>query len=603
MFLSFALAALCVAPASPASVLDANRVAMAATAHAQGTVTTDYAYQGQGMQGSTKAVIDLRTGAFVTESVMGLAGEQEGFDGHLAWMRDLAGAYLPEASEGRKALAINQAYRNANLWWRPDHDGAQLQGIGCGGVRITPRGGAPFEAWFDPRTHLLSRIRERRVFGVMTEMRFSDYQRHAGMLAPAHIERITADDPSAVETLRFSDLAVSPARPLSSYAIPRNPVPRWTLPASGRATLPFRLVNNHIIVDVLIDGKGPFPFMVDTGGHDIVTPATLAALGIRQAGQTLSTGGGDATTTNGYARVSELGFGGIVLHDRTVMALEFMAPDVEGLTVGGMIGLETLEHFVVRIDYGARMLTFIEPERFGADEQAMSGTKIPFVFYEHIPQIDGAFDGRKARFNIDTGSRSDITLTSSFIERAGLRKAYPDGVTMTEGWGAGGATRPYVVRAGAVSLGPVVVRGPMAGMNNSTRGAFSDSFYEGNVGTGMLKRFVVTFDYARLDMYLKPLENPDADVSQLDRLGLWLNRGDGGFAVADVTPGSPASEAGLLAGDMVISVGARKAATSSLSDFRRAMKLLQVGKVVPVVIRRGSRIERVQVVPRKLIPD
>jgi hypothetical protein len=46
--------------------------------------------------------------------------------------------------------------------------------------------------------------------------------------------------------------------------------------AGGRnsATVPFDLVDNHIVISALLNGKGPFRFVLDTGGNDTVTPAS-----------------------------------------------------------------------------------------------------------------------------------------------------------------------------------------------------------------------------------------------------------------------------------------------------------------------------------------
>jgi hypothetical protein len=247
---------------------------------------------------------------------------------------------------------------------------------------------------------------------------------------------------------------------------------------SGQVRVPFRLLNNHVIVDVIVNGKGPFPFLLDTGGHDIITPATLAALDLASQGKTPSGGGGEGLATNGYAKVDRLDVGGAALVDQTVATLDFSPVTIEGIRLGGMLGLEFMERFVVRIDYGARTATIMDRRMFDANERKASGIAVPFTFYEHMPQVAGTFDGRPARFDIDTGSRSDVTLTSPFVQRAGLRSAYPDGVLATEGWGVGGPTRSYLVRAERMTLGSVTVPRPITGLSTARRGALGDAFYE-----------------------------------------------------------------------------------------------------------------------------
>ncbi|MES2058427.1 MAG: aspartyl protease family protein, partial [Pseudomonadota bacterium] len=480
MLLVLAATAPCPLESDPGQLLDANRAAVVATGQVNGTLTSRFAYQGGGLTGEATTMIDLATGRFSTDQHTGIVTGAEGFDGTEAWMRDLSGFASAQAGGDQRELAVNEAFRNANLWWRSDRGGATLASIGCGAIRVAPKGGKPFEAWFDPTTRLLVRTREMRSFGTVVETRYADHRRHGKLLLPTRIETIYGDDPASMETLTLRDAAVTPARPAAAFAMPRDTPADWQLPAAGRVTLPFRLLNNHIVVDVKIDGQGPFPFLVDTGGHNILTPSTLAALKLQSQGDSPSSGAGEKTVSNGYARVREIAAGGAVLRDQTVVTLDFSPPDVEGLELGGMLGAEFLERFVTTFDYGAGTMTLIDPARVTPAERRALGTAIPMRFYIHMPQVDGAIDGRAARLDIDTGARDEVTVTSPFVAAHDLRSRYPGGVTMTTGWGVGGPSRTYTVRAGTVALGPVVIPRPIIGLSEAKRGSFSDPAYGGN---------------------------------------------------------------------------------------------------------------------------
>ncbi|QSQ21975.1 aspartyl protease family protein [Pyxidicoccus parkwayensis] len=596
------LAAATCATGDVSTLLQAHRAAVQAPAQ-QATRVARYSYSGEGLQGDLVSTVDETSGAFIQEVNAGIVHTAEGFDGRRAWRRDLSGFVTPQDGGDKPALAVNEAYRAANRWWRADRDGARLESLGCDGLRVTPRGGSAFDAWFDPATHLLTRVREARSFGTVTETHYSEYRRISGRLVPGRMEVITNDDASAPLVLGLVSLEVKARASRTLFAMPRPGARDWTLPASGRTTVPFQLLNNHIIVPVRVNGGEPLPFLLDTGGHDILTPATVKALGLKVAGASAASGGGEATNTSGYVRIESLQVGEASMGPESALALDFSPPDVEGLTLGGMLGAGFLERFVVRIDYGARTVTFIDPARFSAKERASAGVGVPFTFYEHLPQVQGTLDGRPARFDIDTGSRSDVNVTSPFVERAALRTAYPHGVTVTEGWGAGGPSRAYVVRLGELTLGKVRVPKPLASLSSAKRGAFSDASYEGNVGSGLLKRFVATFDYARQVLYLAPLARPDADASRFDRAGIWVNQADGGVQVMDVAPGSPAEEAGLKVGDLITQLDGQPVAAQSLSDVRRSLKLLPVGVAVRIDFTRAGVPKTARLVPRDLIPD
>jgi hypothetical protein len=604
MLLALAIALTsCPPTTSPAALLAANRAATLRVGKAgAGTIVTRYAYAAEGLTGRATSVVDPVTGAFLLEQAAGPVSVARGYDGELAWQRDFSGAHSPQAGGDKPALAANEAYRITNGWWRADRAGARIEPLACDAMRVTPPGGKSFEAWFDPKTGLLSRIREQQSFGSTIETRYGEYQDHRGWMLPARIEVITNDDASSPQTFAL-DAVEHPQRPPALFSMPRTQPTDWSLPAAGSVTLPFRLLNNHVFVDVRIDGKGPFPFLVDTGGHNILTTSTLNALGRISQGEGQSSGSGAASVSSGYAKVRSIDAGGAEVRDQTMVTLDFSPRAVEGIEVGGMLGAEFLQRFVVRFDYGASTLTLIDPRRFTVKDRAASGSAVPFTLYDHMPQVTGRFDAMPARFNIDTGSRSDVTMTRPFVARADLMRSYPKGITITDGWGVGGPARSRVIRAGSLALGPVVVPKPIAGLSAATRGAFSDVNYDGNVGSGLLKRFVATFEYRTQTLYLRPLARPDPDTGRFDRIGAWLNQGDAGPEIMDLASGGPAEVAGLRVGDAIVAIGDTRTTDRSLSDVRRMQKLLPEG--VPIAVEylrsgtRGSAIVR----PRNLIPD
>ncbi|WP_229726586.1 PDZ domain-containing protein [Sphingomonas alpina] len=329
----------------------------------------------------------------------------------------------------------------------------------------------------------------------------------------------------------------------------------------------------------------------------------MAALNLQNQGKGSSSGAGEKTVSSGYTSVREIAAGGAILRDKTIITLEFAPADVEGLQLGGMLGSEFLERFVVMIDYGAAAMTLIDPDRVTPAERQSFGTAVPMRFYIDMPQIDGAIDGRATRLDIDTGARDEVTVTSPFVAAHDLRSRYPGGVTMTTGWGVGGPSRTYTVRARAVALGPVVVPRPIIGLSAAKRGSFSDAAYGGNVGSGLLKRFVTTFDYARRTLYLKPLARIDPDTGRFDRAGMWLNARPDGLEIMDLLPGGPADQAGLRAGDRVTMIGDVSYRDRTLSEMRRSLKLAPITTPVTIRYLRAGAEGVTTVQPRDLIPD
>ena len=155
--------------------------------------------------------------------------------------------------------------------------------------------------------------------------------------------------------------------------------------------------------------------------------------------------------------------------------------------------------------------------------------------------------------------------------------------------GASAGARPsYVTRAATLTLGPVKIDNLVAGFGLQSKGAFADPNYAGNVGSGLLKRFVVTFDYANQIMYLKSLPAPTPDMATFDRAGFWINTSPKGFKIVDLTAGGPARAAGRQVGvEITAGVGA-PAGTVQISNLRMRLRNDPAGTVVKLSVTSPS---------------
>jgi PDZ domain-containing protein/aspartyl protease len=582
------------APATPSvdAILNAYHTAVGKLP-VTGGAELDYDYSGFGLTGSRKDLVDLKTGAFVSADRADIVSEAYGFDGKVPWMRDTSGANTPQEGGDRIPVAVSAAYQLANLWWRPGYTGATIaysgreaaDGHTLDGLTVTPQGGKPFAAWFDADTHLLVRINEDRQF-FHTRTLFADYRREQGVLLPHQVTIDNGSGEANYEHLRLTRFSVGAARPLSAYACPTAPPTGGTIDGGAASvTLPFRLLNNHIYVSATVNGKGPFTFIVDTGGHTLVAPHLVTELGLKSVGAAAMSGAGEKTAASGFAHVDDIGLGAVHLRDQLGFAAEIYDTSVEGIRVDGMVGFELFRRFAVQIDYGRQVMTLTDPARFNP---AGAGTAVPFVFYDHLPMVRGMLADLPARFDIDTGSRSEVDITSPFVTAHQLRARFSKGVSAVTGWGVGGPARSYVVRLPSLTLGGLQVDQPVADLSADRGGSFSDPNYEGNIGSGFLKRFVVTFDYAHQTLYLRPITPVPVDVGRFDRSGLWINSGPEGYVVTDVANNSPAARAGIQKGDIITRLDGAKPRTDGLSEARSLLRSRPAGTKIAVEFKRNT---------------
>jgi len=557
-----------------------------------GTLSLVYQQTGMGIAGVRTEHLDLHTGAWLRDWQAGELRESFGFDGATPWMRDLSGACTRQQGGDRIPLAINEAYRRTNRWWQADHGGAHLDDGGedtVGGrrthhLRVHPRGGLPFDAWFDAQTHLLVRIAEDRQF-FHTTTSLTDHRLVSGAMLPHTVEHDAGTGDAGLERLTLVEASLSEARDVSFFACPPSPAGGISIEdRTDSVSLPFRFLNNHAYVDVMVEGRGPFNFLVDTGGRTLVAPHLVRALSLQTLGTAAMSGAGEQTKDSGFVKLHELALGGVHMRDQIAIAVDIYSPSVEGVSVDGMLGFELFRRFAVTIDHGRRRIVFTRPAAF----QALSGaTAVPFTFYDHLPYVQGRVDDLLARFTIDSGSRSDIDITTPFVARHGLGQRFRRSIEAVTGWGMGGPSRSTVVRLPQLAVGDVTVPDTIANLSRASGGFFTDPHIDGNVGTGFLKRFVVQFDYQAQVMHLVPLDPPACDAGRFDRAGLWINAGDTGYDVMSVSPGGPADRAGLCPGDVITSIDSRPAVATTLSDARAVLRTLPAGQAV-VFERRGA---------------
>lgn len=571
-----------------------------------GTAHFDYAYSGNGMTGTTRSVQDLATGAYIDSTTAGLISETFAFDGRTPWMRDFSGANTAQEGGDRIAVATNEAYRNAELWWRNDHGGADisyarrenLDGKPNDRLIVTPKNGKRFEAWFDAKTHLLTQISEPRQF-FNTRTFYSDYRRESGAMVPHKVVLDTGTGKANYETRTLKKLTVGPAQSLASYSRPTALPTGATLDGNvASITVPFRLLNNHIYVQGTVNGKGPYTFILDTGGHNLISQKVAKEAGLISVGTSVGTGAGKGTVLSGFAKVKEIAIGGVRLHDQIGIVQNVYDKSIEGIPVDAMVGFELIRRMVTRIDYGAHTLTFTDPAKFVPVDV---GKPVPFKFYDHLPQVEGNAAGIAGIFDVDTGSRSEVDITSPSVERYKLRQKYSKGVTAVTGWGVGGPVESYVVRLSSLTLGGLKQDSVVAALDRPNSGSMSDPNFLGNVGSAFLKRFVVTFDYAHQIMYMKPIVPRPADIGTFDRSGMWINAAADGYLVNSISAGGPAAKGGLQKGDIITAIDGKKVKPEMLATARALFRMRPAGSMVTLDYKRGGAARHTMITLRDQI--
>lgn len=558
-----------------------------------------------GLSGTAESWEDVLTGRSAESFALGPATGAQGYDGKVNWIVDPSGQVRVSDSGDAREGSANQGYRRSLAYWYPERWPAQVTDggektegdRGFHVVRIHPERGRPFEMWIDAKTFLIDRLVEQGSNEVRTDFQ-SDYREIQGLKFPGKT-RSTNGETKYDQLVTLQGIEVNPAVDEAKFRMPESGPKDFAI-ASGKATatVPFEFLNNHIFVKIRLDGQGPLNVFFDTGGMNVVTPEVAERLGLKSEGAIQGRGVGEKSEDVGITQVKELRLGDVTLANQVFYVFPLRDMDkVEGVPIDGIIGYEVFKRFVVRIDYEKKMATLSLPEAFKAEG---AGTAVPFTFDEQTPQAEGKIDGVAGRFSLDTGSRSSLDLFGPFAEAHGLVAKYAPKIEMITGWGVGGGVRSAVTRGSLLELGSVQVPSPVTEIAKTKSGAYTDRYLAGNVGNGVFKRFTVTFDYSRQLVHFQPNAS-FAAKDAFDRAGLWMNKNSEGFEVIDLAVGGPAAEAGLKAGDTIVTVDGTSAKDLTLPAVRARLRESAPGTKVRLSVLSGGKTRELTVTLRDLV--
>jgi hypothetical protein len=265
----------------------------------------------------------------------------------------------------------------------------------------------------------------------------------------------------------------------------------------------------------------------------------------------------------------------------------------------GIIGASLFQKLVVTLDHDRGVMVLTRREAFAPPRAA---AEVPLEVKgrsAYVPvKLVGA-DGRATplRVILDLGATHAISLN----RRSDAAIVAPaTSLHCRVGRGMSGVMTGRVGRVSGLELGGHRLANVVA--------TFPDSAFEspreldsenGNLGSGILGRFDVSLDSGGTRMFLVP-NRKFAEPFEWDMTGAQFELTDGGeVRLAEVLPGSPAGEARLSPGDLLVAVDGRKAEPRNLLRTREIFR--QAGREVSLTVRRDGRERVVKLRLRRLV--
>jgi predicted aspartyl protease len=164
--------------------------------------------------------------------------------------------------------------------------------------------------------------------------------------------------------------------------------------------------NRRLTLPVMVDGAGPFAFMIDTGSQaTAITHEIRTSLNLAPAGTAVLVGMASRRTVD-LASVARVDFG-------SNSYTNFVAPVLARENVGadGIIGLDALQDFRVLIDFRQQTIAVEDARAKGRDR----GFDIIVRARTQLGQLlitDALVEGVRATVIIDTGAQSSLANTA-----------------------------------------------------------------------------------------------------------------------------------------------------------------------------------------------
>lgn len=399
----------------------------------------------------------------------------------------------------------------------------------------------------------------------------------------------------------------------------------------------FKLINNLIVIPLEINGK-KLSFILDSGvSKTILFNITKNdSIGLNNVEKVELLGLGNGESVNALlSKNNKVSVKNLVNYNETLYVIlkdYFDLSSKMGITIHGILGYDLLKNFIVKINYKHKKIEFYNPKKYKY-RKCKKCEVFPLQFYRKKPYINVQLqlDADRKEFVdvkllIDSGGSDAIWLFEDTNEKIKTPKLFFNDIL---GEGLSGPIFGKRSRISKLKLKSFELENPTVSFLDSLSTSNARKFKgrNGSIGAGILKRFVVWFDYPNKKITLKKngsfTKDFNYNMSGLDIVysGKQLVRQenitrniDGYnqnirtnnsvkfitsfsyrfrplFKIKHVVPESPAAKAGLLKDDVILKINGLPSHSYTLNKINKIFQERDQKKIRILVDRNGQTIK------------